>query len=167
MEIQDLEASLSSLGTRELLRQYAVTLALLEERKVVRSKNAPAGDLAETLVRDAYGGELAPKSQKSWDVLLPDGATLQVKCRVLHERRSGHVYSPFRGWEFSRCVFVLFDGRDYSLARAVDVPMESFRERATYSQHVRGWVLGVSVDLLSLPGAADVTAEIAAALEAL
>ena len=77
------ENGLRALDSRTLLRQYAETLTILMERGVVRSRNAPAGDLAETLVAQAYGGHLAPPSQKSWDVELPDGTTLQVKCRVI------------------------------------------------------------------------------------
>ena len=50
---------LRALDTRTLLRQYAETLTILRERNVVRSRNAPAGDLAETLVMKAYNGRLA------------------------------------------------------------------------------------------------------------
>ncbi len=59
-------------------------------------RNAPAGDLAEHLVAvavavavaaaaaaAAYEGTLAGASEKSWDVLLPSGAKIQVKCRVI------------------------------------------------------------------------------------
>ena len=67
------EGGLRALDSRTLLRQYAETLTILFEQGVVRSRNAPAGDLAETLVAHAYGGRLAPPSQKSWDVKLPEG----------------------------------------------------------------------------------------------
>jgi len=43
---------------------------------------APAGDYAELLVQRATGGELAPNSRRSWDVLTADGERLQVKARV-------------------------------------------------------------------------------------
>ena len=36
----------------------------LNDRKAVRSRNAPAGDLAETLAALAYDAELAPKSSR-------------------------------------------------------------------------------------------------------
>ena len=49
--------------TRTLLRVYAATLTELVRRGVVRTRNAPAGDLAELLVARAYGGEMAPNSE--------------------------------------------------------------------------------------------------------
>ncbi len=49
----------------------------------IRTLNAPTGDWAELLVATAYGGELAPNSKKSFDVVSPDGRRLQVKGRIL------------------------------------------------------------------------------------
>lgn len=167
MDIHRAETHLESLGTRELLRQYAATLALLEDRGVIRSKNAPSGDLAETLVRAAYGATLAPKSQKSWDIELPDGKTLQVKSRVMHPGSGNQVFSLFRSWEFDRCVFVVFEGTDYSVRSGVDVPVDSFLRKTSYSTHSNGYRIGVSFDLLGLPGAVDVTTALNSALEEL
>ena len=57
---------------------------------VVRTANAPVGDLAERLVPDAMGGKLAHNSQKRRDVLLVRAAVagtpaqrVRVKARVL------------------------------------------------------------------------------------
>ena len=61
---------LEHMSTRALLRLYSEILTELLQRGVVRSRNAPAGDLAEWLVARAYGGKLAPPSAKSWDVLV-------------------------------------------------------------------------------------------------
>ena len=60
-----------ALTNAELLALSGGALAELRERDVVRTANAPAGDLAERLVADAMGGKLAHNSQKSWDVLVP------------------------------------------------------------------------------------------------
>ena len=49
-------------------KQYLRDRLKLMERGVVRTLNAPQGDYAEALVAQAYGGSLAPKSKKSWDV---------------------------------------------------------------------------------------------------
>lgn len=66
------EASeLNRLTTGELLALSRRILAELRDRGVIKSGNAPAGDYAELLVRQATGGELAPQSQKSWDVKTP------------------------------------------------------------------------------------------------
>lgn len=59
------------LTNAELLEHSGRALGELRRRGVVRTANAPAGDLAERLVADAMRGELAPNSQKSWDVIAP------------------------------------------------------------------------------------------------
>lgn len=63
------DGSCEAMSTRALLRLYADILSELIRRGVVRSRNAPAGDLAEEIVRVAFAGSLAPPSEKSWDVL--------------------------------------------------------------------------------------------------
>lgn len=162
------DTGLRALDSRTLLRQYAETLTILLERGVVRSRNAPAGDLAETLVSHAYGGQLAPPSQKSWDVQLPDGTTLQVKCRVIDPQgRRSQVYSPFRSWSFDRCVFVLLDIETYEVISGVEVPAASLRSIARRSEWVAGDRIGLSTDLTSLDSARDVTEMLSAAMAAL
>lgn len=76
--------------TQELLRLYAQILTELLRRGVVRSRNAPAGDLAELLVARAYSGDLAPLSEKSWDVDA-GGRKLQVKSRVIDPGQQAHA----------------------------------------------------------------------------
>jgi len=67
-------------STRDLLAGYVEILDELLRRKVIRTRNAPAGDLAERVVAAAYGGELAPNLAKSWDVQASDGRLLQVSA---------------------------------------------------------------------------------------
>lgn len=77
------QATPADLTTGELLALSRGILAELRHRGVIRSGNAPAGDYAELLVQQATGGELAPNSQRSWDVETPAGEHLQVKARVV------------------------------------------------------------------------------------
>lgn len=162
------EDGLRALDSRTLLRQYAETLTILVERGVVRSRNAPAGDLAETLAAQAYGGRPAPPSHKSWDVELPDGTTLQVKCRVVDPgAKRTQVYSPFRSWDFDRCVFVLLDINSYDVISGVEVPATSLRSVARRSEWVAGDRISLSTDLSSPEGARDVTELLSAAMVAL
>lgn len=158
---------LEQLSTRALLRLYADILTELIHRGVVRSRNAPAGDLAEHLLANAFGGELAPPSEKSWDVRVGD-RRLQVKVRLIAagDRRS-HSYSPFRSWNFDACVFVLLDAHTYDVARAIEVPAEGVQELAREVKWVKGFRIGTRADLRHVTGAVDWTAELRQALAAL
>lgn len=160
-------ASLRGRSSRELLRMYAASLTLLFDRGIVRTRNAPAGDLAERLVADAYGGTLAPNSAKSYDVLGPGGERIQVKCRVLETTKGSQIFGVFRSWDFDVCVFVRLDPVTYDVRSAVEVPVQGVRSIAKLSVHVQGNRVRVAAPLLELPGARDVRADLQAALERL
>lgn len=153
--------------TRQLLRLYAEILTELVRRGVIRSRNAPAGDLAEHLVRIAFGGELAPKSEKSWDVRA-GGRLLQVKARLIaaDDRRS-HTYSPFRSWGFDACVFVILDAHSYEIVSAIEVPVAGVQELAKESAWVKGYRIGTRSNLRQVHGAVDRTDELRRALDSL
>ena len=159
--------NLSRLSTRDLLGLYADILTALVERGVVRSRNAPAGDLAEHLVATAYGGELAPPSEKSWDVRA-DGRLLQVKARLIAAGdNKSHVYSPFRSWDFHACVFLLMDAHTYEVVRAVELPVATVQALARETAWVKGFRITTRTPLLDQPGAVDVTPAVRDALDAL
>lgn len=159
---------LTALTTRRLLRLYADILTELLARGVVRSRNAPAGDLAEVLVTRAYDGELAPASEKSWDVRTPEGRLLPVKVRLIAtgDRRS-HNSSPLRSWDFDACVFLLLDAHTYDIASAVEVPVDSVRGMARETEWVRGFRIGTRAAPLAAPGAVDRTLLLRDAIDAL
>jgi hypothetical protein len=106
-----------ALTNAELLALSGGALAELRQRGVVRTANAPAGDLAERLVADAMSGELAPNSQKSWDVLVrptvadTPAERVQVKARVVTDLANAgqRQVSAFRSWDCESVMFVLFD----------------------------------------------------------
>lgn len=131
--------NLTALRTGELLALSRAILAELRKRGVIRTGNAPAGDYAELLVRVATGGELAPNSQRSWDVLTPAGERLQVKARVVTNPASAgeRQLSVFRSWDFDAAVIVLFDD-EFRVWRAARLPVETLRDRARFVEHVRG-----------------------------
>lgn len=158
---------LETLSTKGLLRLYADTLTELLRRGVVRSRNAPAGDLGEYLVASAFDGELAPPSEKSWDVRV-GGRHLQVKVRLVAsgDRRS-HYYSPFRSWDFDTCVFLLLDAHSYDVTSAVEVPVAGVQALARETTWVKGFRIGTRVDLRNVAGAIDRTAELRHAFETL
>ena len=130
--------NLETLTNAELLTLWR-PLAELRRRGVVHTANAPAGDLAERLVADAMGGELATNAQKSWDVLVRASVAdtpaqrVQVKARVVTDpaNASQRQVSAFRSWDCESVMFVLFDPL-YRVRAAALVPTELVRQRATY-----------------------------------
>jgi hypothetical protein len=162
------DPELGSLSVQQLLRLYSRILTELIERGVVRSRNAPAGDLAELLVAKAYRVELAPPSEKSWDVRAEDCTLLQVKCRVIEPgSRRTHVYSPFRSWSFHSCVFVGLNSVSYDIERATEIPVNSIKSIARESSWVAGQRVTVNQILAGVPGAVDVTDRLREAYEAM
>jgi hypothetical protein len=129
------------LTTGELLALSRRILAELRDRGVIKSGNAPTGDHAELLVQQATGGELAPQSQKSWDVETPEPNVerLQVKARVVTDSKNGgqRQLSTFRSWDFDAAVIVLF-GDDFGVWKAARVPIDVVQEAARPDAHVRG-----------------------------
>ena len=140
---------LGGLRSSELLALSRAILAELRRRGVVRTGNAPAGDYAELLVREAVGGELAPNSQRSWDVLTTTGERLQVKARLVVDpaRRSEREVSIFRSWDFDAAVLVLFDD-SFRVWRAARVPAPVLEAAGRWADHVRGWRVHATDELL-------------------
>jgi hypothetical protein len=128
---------LAGMTNAELLRLSGGALAELRLRGIVRTGNAPAGDLAERLVSEATGGELAPNSEKSWDVRLPsttpgvEGARIQVKARIVSDPRNlgQRQVSAFRSWDCEFVMFVLFDPL-FRVRAASLIPVEIVRQYA-------------------------------------
>ncbi|WP_104171467.1 hypothetical protein [Cryobacterium sp. M23] len=160
----------SDFSSHDLLRQYAGILSELRARGVIRTLNAPSGDLAETLTERAYRGALAPNSEKSWDVRAADGGLLQVKSRVIAaSARSKPVqFSVFRSWDFDAAVFVVLAAETYEVLGAFEVESTVVQARARAAAWVGGEIITLSlVGLAALPDYIDVTARLQAALESL
>jgi hypothetical protein len=153
--------------SRTLLRLYAATITELLRRRVVRTRNAPAGDLAEWLVARAYGGELAPASEKSWDVRSADGRRLQVKCRTVSEvvPRGQRGLSPFRSFDFDAAVIVLLDESSFDVVQAVELPVDAVQASARHVAWVNGYRVHANAALMTAPAASDVTALLRRAME--
>jgi hypothetical protein len=143
----------------ELLRLSRAILRELRSRGIVRSGNAPAGDYAELLVQRATAGDLAPKSQKSWDVLTADRTRVQVKARVITPENPSRQLSPIRSWDFDQLAIVLFDDH-FDITHAVFLDRAIAEPRARWNEHVKGWRLFATATLLA--AGTDRTAELAA-----
>lgn len=112
----------AALTVRELLASSVAVIDELLRRGLIRTRNSPLGDLAESLALRAYGGELAPNSEKSFDLRASDGRRLQVKARLVRpgDTRS-QTFSAFRSWDFEAALFLLFDATTYDLSWAREV----------------------------------------------
>lgn len=150
---------LKQCSVTELLRLSRAILRELRFRGIVRSGNAPAGDYAELLVQRATTGELAPKSQKSWDVLTPEGRRLQVKARVITPENPSRQLSPIRSWDFDELAIVLFDDH-FDLTHAVFLDRAIAEAASRWNKHVKGWRLFATATLMA--AGTDRTAELAA-----
>lgn len=160
----------ADLSARELLEHYAGVLSELRGRGIIRTMNAPAGDLAETLTARAYAGGLAPNSEKSWDVTAGDGRLVQVKSRVIEAKALTKPiqFSIFRSWAFDVAVFVVFAAESYEIVAAFEVPAASVSARTNASTWVSGETLTLSlVGLAALAGCVNVTLRLQTALETL
>ena len=140
----------------ELLGLYSRILDELMDRRLIWSRNAPAGDYAELLVAEAVGGRIARSSKKSWDVR--DGhRRLQVKCRVVDAAsKKSESFSPFRSFDFDACVFVVLDSKNYHVAHAAEVSRASVEASSTLYKWVAGSRVTVS-HVKALTDARDVT----------
>jgi hypothetical protein len=158
----------SDLTAHELLRRYAGIRRELRSRGIIRTLNAPAGDLAETLVARAYSGNLAPNSEKSWDVTADDGRLLQVKSRVIAASATNKPiqFSVFGSWHFDAATFVVFAAETYEVLAAYEVPASSVKQRTSVSGWFGGQRLTLSLlGLAALPTCIDVSARLREALE--
>jgi hypothetical protein len=150
---------LEHLSVPELLRLSRAILRELRSRGTIRSGNAPAGDYAELLVQRATTGSLAPKSQKSWDVLTPDRRRLQVKARVITPENPSRQLSPIRSWGFDELVIVLFDDH-FNLTHAVFLEQAVAEAASKWNEHVKGLRLFATGTLMA--AGTDRTADLVA-----
>ncbi|MCX6501743.1 MAG: hypothetical protein NT132_04950 [Microbacterium sp.] len=126
----------ASLSVRELLASSVAVLTELTRRGLVRTRNSPLGDLAESLAVRAYGGELAPNSEKSYDLTATDGRRIQVKARLVDplDKRSQN-FSAFRSWDFETALFVLFDAHTYEIVWARELTCDEARSIGRHVEH--------------------------------
>ncbi|QNE45427.1 hypothetical protein F1C15_15765 (plasmid) [Frigoribacterium sp. NBH87] len=139
------ETPLAHLTVGELLDTYTDVLAELRTRHLVRTNNAPIGDLAEFCAAMVYDGLLAPNSEKSYDLAAADGRKVQVKVRLVRPgMASGAVFSPIRSFDFDLCAFLVIDNEVGQVIAAREWTPEEVREHGSFKQHTNGTVVTVS-----------------------
>lgn len=128
-----------------LLGTYTSILEELRRRGLVRTNNAPIGDLAEYACNIVYRGELAPNSEKSYDLVAADGRRIQVKVRnVRPDTSPSAVFSVIRSFDFDACIFVLVDAEKGIVQGAYEWSAHGVQEHGAHRTHVNGVVIRVS-----------------------
>ena len=133
-----------ALSVGELLSTYSNVLSELKNRGMVRTNNAPIGDLAEYCAAVVYDGLLAPNSEKSYDLIAADGGKVQVKVRLIRPTTSpSAVFSPVRSFDFDVCAFILIDSDAGSVVAAREWSAADVRAHGRHREHTNGTVVRV------------------------
>jgi hypothetical protein len=128
----------------ELLDTYSDVLSELRSRGLVRTNNAPIGDLAEFCAAVVYDGLLAPNSERSYDLTAADGRKVQVKVRLIRTATSpSAVFSPIRSFDFDVCAFILIDNDSGRVAVAREWTAAEVREHGRHREHTNGTVVRI------------------------
>lgn len=130
---------LPDLSVGELLDTYRNVLKSLSIRGLVRTNNAPIGDLAEYCAAIVYDGLLAPNSAKSYDLVAADGRRIQAKVRLIRPTTStSAVFSPIRSFGFDACIFLLVNDDGGHVEVAKELTVDEVREIGKHRELVNG-----------------------------
>lgn len=134
----------SLLTVGEILHVYSGLLSELRDRGLVRTNNAPIGDLAEYACAAYYEGALAANSEKSYDLIAADGRRVQVKVRnVRGDTRPSAVFSSIRSTNFDVCVFILANVVTNSVEAAYEWTAEEILAHGRYSPHTNSTLIRI------------------------
>ena len=143
--VPTLQSANSSASNRTILGE-------LRDREVLRTKNAPVGDYAEWLVARALGVQrLEADSTASYELESEEFGKVQVKSRIVATtRRWGSVSDrPIPSDKFDHAALVLINAVDYTVQRAVMLPVAVVQERWNWRKNVNGWTFNMSPPKLS------------------
>jgi Family of unknown function (DUF6998) len=147
---------LSKLDDERLILLFGEVMAAMRKRGIVRSANNPIADIAERLVAEHFGGELAAPNEKGYDVLA-DGRRLQVKALRMTQR-SRSTLSAIRSHDFDAIVAVVFEN-DMRPRELVEIPLEVVEQRQAWSETWKAHRLSVTSPLLADPRVRRITAD--------
>lgn len=129
----------------DLLKERAEVNRRLRQFSMFRTKGNHLVPLSEEVVALMTGGQRAPEGQPGWDVIGPDGVTIQVKAGAIER---ADEYRTFGGARPGRAAdWYAFVALDDSLTRvwwlfmipADEVPgITTGKQHATDSRRIRG-----------------------------
>ena len=142
-----------------LLRLYSDVMRELEDRKIARTANNPAGDYAEWLVSEALGLSRVANSLR-YDATGLDGKRYEVKSVRKNSRGKAPQFSAFRNLDarhFDYFVAVAFE-RDFRVERAVMLPFDAVVALLGHLRaHTNARTLNNDARLWSAHAAVDIT----------
>jgi len=141
----------------QLVALFGEVMSELRARGVVRSGNNPIADMAERVIADYYGVEPEAPNSKSYDVVAPNGSTIQVKAlrRTASSRRN---LSALRTLDFDVLAAVVFEN-DMRLVEAAFVPVAAVRDHMGWSNTWKANRLSLTKRLLTDPRVERVPAD--------
>ena len=152
------QGPLPDLSVGELLAMNGKVLAELRSRGLVRTNNAPIGDLAEYCAAVVYDGLLAPNSERSYDLTAADGRKVQVKVRLVYPTTvASALFSSIRFFDFDVCVFIMIDHAAQSVLAAREWTADEVREFGHHRVHTNGTVVRLGQVRSSNPLGVDKT----------
>ena len=157
--------ALERTSVKGLLRLYKQILRHLEDRQVCTTKDSPIGGYGEWLVAQAFGGERQGNSNKSVDVVAPDGTRLQVKTRWLPMERDSRQLSAIRNLDtsgFDFLIAVLLD-KEFEVMEAYQIPHAAVVRLATRAAHTNSRRLVLNPKVCGDPDCRDIAEKIRAA----
>lgn len=142
-----------------LLRVYDTVLGQLRSSGIIRSNNNPVADFAESLVSEAFGLSLTPKSTKGHDAVAKDGTRFEVKARRLSAENGSRQLSAIRdlgSQNFDILAGVLFNP-DFTVFRAALVPWNVIVEKSNHVASTNSARFILRDDVWAISGVQDVT----------
>ena len=149
-----------SLTTPELLQQYALILAELRAREIIRTANSPVGDYGEWLVANQLGLTLEPNSKSGYDAKDSFEVKYQIKSRRLTNLNQQIQLSVIRNLannDFDYLIVVLFNEL-FDVLQVLKIPHQIIDRYAKFSDHVHGHILVLHRIILTDPLVEDITA---------
>ena len=156
---------ITTFSVYRLLQTHGAILDELRRRKIARTNNNPASELAERLFCQALGWSQQPKSTSGYDATDSRGTRYQIKCRrVTHANKSRQLGAirklPTR--PFDQLAGVLFD-HNFEVTRAALIPIAVVEDRSRYSDYTKSWLFHLRDEVWQIPGVVDVTRQLKAA----
>jgi hypothetical protein len=132
----------------------------LKAQGVIRSSNAPLGDLAEWLCCTAFGWARQSNSHLGFDGLGADGTRYEIKARRNHTKLS--AIRDIDKKLFDYICAVRFD-KHYKVTRAALIPHAVIKARGSHYARNNQINFNFTASTLAEPGVVDVTQKLQAA----